>query len=68
VREDEFEREIMRILRVVLALLALVCAASAALKPIETDLHPDGNKAVIVYKSTPQGDLRIERGILNATR
>ena len=49
----------MRILRVVLALLWLVHAVSAALMPIETDLHPVGNKAVAVYKTTPQGDLRI---------
>lgn len=49
----------MRILRVVLALLWLVRAVSAGLKPIETDLHPVGNKAVAVYKTTPQGDLRI---------
>src|SRR5260370_11265388 len=49
----------MRILRVVLALLWLVRAVPAALKPIETDLHPIGNKAVAVYKTTPQGDLRI---------
>src|SRR5260370_34418454 len=49
----------MRILRVVLALLWLVRAVPAALKPIENDLHPIGNKAVAVYKTTPQGDLRI---------
>ena len=49
----------MRILRVVLALLWLVPVVSAALKPIETDLHPVGNKALVVYKTTPQGDLRI---------
>src|SRR5438552_14841091 len=49
----------MRILRVVLALLCLVHGVSAALKPIETDLRPVGAKAVAVYKTTPQGDLRI---------
>jgi hypothetical protein len=35
-----------------LALLWLVRAAPGALKPIETDLHPVGNKAVAVYKKT----------------
>jgi len=46
-------------------LLALLLAewvtrpASAALRPIQTDIHPDGGKAEAVYKSTPQGDLKI---------
>jgi hypothetical protein len=38
---------------------ALVGSASAALKPLATDLHPIGNKAVAVYKTTPQGYLKI---------
>ncbi len=48
----------MRTFRLI-ALLSLVGAAPAALKPIETVLRPVGNKAVAVYKTTPQGDLRI---------
>jgi acetyl esterase/lipase len=49
----------MRILRVALALLWLVRDVPAALKPIETALHPVDAKAVAVYKTTPQGDLKI---------
>ena len=41
-------------------MLLLVCsAACAALKPLETDIRPEGNRAVAVYKTTPQGDLKI---------
>lgn len=49
----------MRSASLITALLAAAGAASAALKPIEADLHPVGNKAVAVYKTTPQGDLKI---------
>src|SRR5262249_2967846 len=34
-------------------------SASAALKPMEADIHPIDNKAVAKYKTTPQGDLKI---------
>jgi acetyl esterase len=43
----------------VIALVSLVGSASAALKPLEADFHPIGNKAVAVYKITQQGDLKI---------
>ena len=49
----------MRILLAVLVVESVIGAASAALKPIETDIHPVDNKAAAVYKTTPQGDLRI---------
>jgi hypothetical protein len=49
----------MRILIAVLVAESVIGAASAALKPVETDIHPVDNKAVAVYKATPQGDLRI---------
>jgi len=42
----------------IVALLSLTGAANATLKPIEADFHPIGNKAVTVYKTTPQGDLK----------
>jgi len=39
----------------------LVCVGCmpAALKPIDSDFRPIGNKAAIAYKTTPQGDLKI---------
>ncbi len=49
----------MRPLAFVLLSLSLPGTAGAALKPIEADLRPIGNKAVAVYKTTPQGDLKI---------
>ncbi len=49
----------MRTLVTVLIAVSITGTASAALKPIETDIHPVGNKAVAVYKTTPQGALRI---------
>ena len=49
----------MRILLAVLVVESVSAAASAALKPIDTDIHPVDNKSVAVYKTTPQGDLRI---------
>jgi acetyl esterase len=49
----------MRILLAVLTVQSVIGAASAALKPIETDVRPVDNKAVAVYKTTPQGDLKI---------
>ena len=49
----------MRVLLAVLVVESVIGVASAALKPIETDVHPVDNKAMAVYKTTPQGDLRI---------
>ncbi len=49
----------MQIMRVALALLCLFSAMPAALKPIGADLQPLDNKAVATYKTTPQGDLRM---------
>jgi acetyl esterase len=56
---DEVSREIMRVLLAVLAVQSVIGAASAALKPIGSDIRPVDNKAVAVYKTTPQGDLKI---------
>jgi acetyl esterase/lipase len=49
----------MRVLFTVLAVQSIIGAASAALKPIGSDIRPVGNKAVALYKTTPQGDLKI---------
>jgi acetyl esterase len=46
-------------IRVALGFLCLACGMPAALKPIETDLQPLANKAVVTYKTTPQGDLKM---------
>lgn len=47
-------------MRVVLAVLSLVTGAHAALKPINADLRPIDNKAVVTYKTTPQGNLKMD--------
>jgi acetyl esterase/lipase len=47
----------MHMMRLALALLCLVTALPAALKPITADLQPVDHKAVAAYKTTPQGDL-----------
>jgi acetyl esterase len=49
----------MHAIRVTLAFLSVVSAMPAALKPIDADLQPLANKAVITYKTTPQGDLKM---------
>lgn len=49
----------MRPLQLLFAFLSLSAFASAALKPIETEVHPIGNTVVLPYKATPQGDLKI---------
>jgi hypothetical protein len=49
----------MWMLLAVLVFGSVIGVASAALKPIETDIRPVDNKAVAVYKTTPQGDLKI---------
>src|SRR5690349_11822002 len=47
-------RKTMRILLAILVLNAVIGAGLAALKPIDKDFHPVDNKAVAVYKTTPQ--------------
>jgi acetyl esterase len=49
----------MRIVTAVLAFQSIVASATAALKPLQTDLDPTTGKAVAVYKTTAQGDLKI---------
>src|SRR5437762_2859016 len=49
----------MHIVRVTLAFVSLVSGMRAALKPLDAAIHPVGNKAVVSYKTTPQGDLKI---------
>src|SRR5437870_581192 len=49
----------MHIVRVALACVSLVSGMRAALKPLDAAIHPAGNKAVMGYKTTPQGDLKI---------
>jgi acetyl esterase/lipase len=51
--------ETMHLMQVALTSLALAGSMSAALKPIDADLQPLDNKAVATYKTTPQGDLKI---------
>jgi acetyl esterase len=46
-------------MRLALAFLCLAGGMPAALKLIDADLQPVANKAAIVYKTTPQGDLKI---------
>jgi acetyl esterase/lipase len=43
----------------VLLLLAAALPAAAELKTIGSELRPADSKSVVVYKSTPQGDLKI---------
>src|SRR4051812_15743596 len=57
--ENGCREESVRIMRVFLALLFVVSRMPAALKPIDSDFRPDGNRAVVAYKATPQGDLKI---------
>lgn len=49
----------MSLIRVAGALLTIAAAASAALKPLDGDLRPAGGEATVVYKTTPQGELKI---------
>lgn len=49
----------MHMMRVALAFLSVVSCMPAALKPIGADFRPIGNRAVVAYKTTPQGDLKI---------
>jgi acetyl esterase/lipase len=49
----------MSTVRLVGAILWTAGAVGAALKPLDGDLRPSGNQAVTVYKTTPEGDLKI---------
>src|SRR5437870_3464982 len=42
-----------------LIVLALAGLGRAALRPVDTDVKPSDNKSVLVYKTTPQGELKI---------
>jgi acetyl esterase len=49
----------MRLLPFVFVFLSLSGAASAALKPPDAEIRPVCNKAVLAYKTAPQGDLKM---------
>jgi acetyl esterase/lipase len=49
----------MQMMRVTCALLCVIGGIEAALKPVEAGLQPVQNKAVALYKTTPQGDLKV---------
>lgn len=49
----------MRTFIYALALHSAIAAAPSALKPLERDIHPVDKKAVAVYKTTPEGELKI---------
>ena len=59
-------------MRLVLAFLLVLGCAPAALKPIDAEFQPVDNKAAITYKTTPQGELKVNlyfpRGWRNADR
>jgi hypothetical protein len=45
--------------RILLGLLALAPAAHSALKPTDGTITPQDNKSLAVFKTTPQGDLKM---------
>jgi hypothetical protein len=45
--------------KILLAVVALTTAAPSALKPTEGAITPHNNKTVTVFKTTPQGDLKM---------
>ena len=49
----------MSLFRMISGLVVGAALATAALKPVESDLQIAEHKSVVVYKSTPQGDLKI---------
>src|SRR5262249_49174085 len=49
----------MRVLLAVLTAQSIIGQASPPLKPIASEIRPVDNKAVAAYKTTPQGDLKI---------
>jgi hypothetical protein len=57
--EDDARRENMLMMRAMLAFLSLLTSLRSTLKPINTDLQPYNNKVVITYKTTRQGDLKV---------
>src|SRR5438874_11513028 len=44
---------------ILLAALAFVSASGAAIKPLDGDLKPENHKTTIIFKTTPQGDLKV---------
>jgi hypothetical protein len=52
--EKKASKKTMRILPAVLVVESVIGAASAALKPIETDTHPVNSKAAAVIKTSPR--------------
>ena len=46
-------------MRIFLAVVLAAGLAPAALRPLDTDAHPADGKTTLVYKTTPQGDLKI---------
>jgi hypothetical protein len=40
--------------------LLLAAPASATLKPLGAGIHPVGNRATTVYKTTPEGGVNID--------
>jgi len=49
----------MQAMQAALVLLCVVGGMPAALKPLDADLQPVENKAVVTYKATRQGDLKV---------
>jgi acetyl esterase len=49
----------MSMMRVGLVFVSLVSGMQAALKPIDVDVRPIDNKSVVTYKTTSQGDLKV---------
>ncbi len=50
----------MKLMKSVVAMaLALAPLGRAALKPVDGSIQPEDNKSVAVFKTTPQGDLKI---------
>ena len=45
--------------KILIAILALFTAANSALKPTDGAITPQDNKSVAVFKTTPQGDLKM---------
>ena len=58
-REDDAGRENMLMMRAMIAFLSLLISWRSTLKPINTELQPYNNKVVITYKTTRQGDLKM---------
>ncbi len=50
----------MQMMQMGLVLLCIVSGMSAALMPLDSDLRPLGNRAIATYKTTPQGELKMD--------